>query len=151
MFLRKQKFNCLKVSIHHEGVFFCPFSLNISTQMRDENTKPESCMTWRKQLKVKELASSYAPTNRIQADTQASGHPRQKMLLTFHILGEKSLESLAGDIKQSLRPLSLWGMMGKHHGEMLFVLKLSFPPWLNHTWISKMDWRTFLGNVNGSR
>lgn len=30
-------------------------------------------MNWRKQLNVKELASSYAPTKRIQADTQASG------------------------------------------------------------------------------
>ena len=38
------------------------------------------------------LASSYAPTKRIQADTQASGHPRQKMLLIFHILRENSPE-----------------------------------------------------------
>lgn len=49
----------------------------------------------RKQLKVKELASSYAPTNRIQADTQASSHPRQKNVNDISHSWEKSLESLA--------------------------------------------------------
>lgn len=62
------------------------FALNISTQMRDENTKPESCMTWRKQLKVKELASSYAPTNRIKQTPAVSSHPHRKCYWHFTFL-----------------------------------------------------------------